>query len=317
MKKSLVALAVLAAAGVASAQSSVTLSGAYAFGFKSTKSAAGVKASGFGTDTAAMKLTAVEDLGGGLKASAHVGLGGMMRDGAGTGEDAGLSLAGGFGTLSLRTFESGHGLTPLAFAGVPGIGLDGKVLGANANIDLLGYTSANFGGFTFGVNYVDRGATVGSGLGEGTTGPASAQPSVGLSVSYANGPIAARADYTSWTRKGDAAVASNTNDNRVRLSGNYNLGVARVGLGYSQLARTTNVDTKEVVFGVSAPIGPVQAGLGYASQDTDGAAKKTGFTVGADYAISKRTTLGTSFASWKAAGANAATEFRVLMGHSF
>jgi predicted porin len=90
MKKTLLALAIVAASGAAFAQSA-TLSGAYVFGYQSTK-VAGVRTAGIGTDTAAIALTASEDLGGGLKATARVSLGGMMRDGAGTGEDARLIL---------------------------------------------------------------------------------------------------------------------------------------------------------------------------------------------------------------------------------
>ncbi|MEY3782232.1 MAG: hypothetical protein RIS97_410, partial [Pseudomonadota bacterium] len=80
MKKTLLALAVVAASGAAFAQSA-TLSGSYAFGYQSATSAAGVRTAGIGTDTAAIALVATEDLGGGLKATAKVSLGGMMRDG--------------------------------------------------------------------------------------------------------------------------------------------------------------------------------------------------------------------------------------------
>ena len=99
MKKTLLALAVVAASGAAFAQSA-TLSGSYSFRLPSTK-VAGVSTAGFGTDTAAIALVATEDLGGGLKATAKVSLGGMMRDGAGTGEDASVSLSGGFGTIDV------------------------------------------------------------------------------------------------------------------------------------------------------------------------------------------------------------------------
>ena len=99
MKKTLLALAVVAASGAAFAQSA-TLSGSYVFGYQSTK-VGGVTTAGIGTDTAAIALVATEDLGGGLKATAKVSLGGMMRDGAGTGEDASLVLSGGFGSIDL------------------------------------------------------------------------------------------------------------------------------------------------------------------------------------------------------------------------
>jgi Gram-negative porin len=315
MKKTLLALAVVAASGAAFAQSA-TLSGSYVFGYQSTK-VAGKTTAGIGTDTAAIALVATEDLGGGLKATAKVSLGGMMRDGAGTGEDASLTLSGGFGSLLLATVESDDGLSR-AYAGAPVIGLDGKVHGANANIDVLGYTSPQLApGLTVGVSYVDRGTTGATGLAAGTTGAAAAQPSITGNVTYGAGPISARFDVTSWTRQGAADVTSNTTKNRFRVSGNYNLGVAKVGLGYSQLKRTTGVKTTQLEAGVSAGFGATTVGAVYEELKTDGAAKVSGFTVGAQYNLSKRTNVSAGYATWKKAGSTSDTSFRVLVGHSF
>ncbi len=315
MKKTLLALAVVAASGAAFAQSA-TLSGSYAFGYQSTK-IAGVKSAGLGTDTAAIALVATEDLGGGLKATAKVSLGGMMRDGAGAGEDAFVSLAGGFGTVSMGTVETDDGLSR-AYAGAPVIGLDGKVHGGNSNIDYISYTSPQFvPGLTAGVSYVDRGTTTGTGLNAGTTGVAAAQPSITANLTYGAGPVSARFDVTQWTRKNQADVASNTTNNRFRVSGNYNLGVAKIGLGYSQLKRTTGITTKQLEAGVSASFGATTVGAVYEQLQNTGAAKKSGFTVGAQYNLSKRTNVGAGYAQWKTAGKASDNTFRVLVGHSF
>ena len=137
MKKTLLALAVIAASGAAFAQTA-TLSGNFTYGYQANK-VAGVSTAGLTTDTAAIALVATEDLGGGLKATAKVSLANMMRDGAGTGEDAFVSLAGGFGTVSMGAVETDDGLSR-ARPG-PQWGLDGKVHGANTNIDYISYTS--------------------------------------------------------------------------------------------------------------------------------------------------------------------------------
>jgi Gram-negative porin len=329
MKKTLLALAVVAASGAAFAQSA-TLSGSYVFGYQSTKSAAGVKTAGLGTDTAAISLVATEDLGGGLKATAKVSLGGMMRDGAGTGEDASLVLSGGFGSILLGTIESDDGLSR-AYAGAPVIGLDGKVHGGNANIDVIGYTTPQLApGLTAGISYVDRGAAasaadaktftpakaaVGTGLGLGTTGATGAQPSATVNLTYGAGPVSARFDVTSWTRKGAADVSSAANKNRFRISGNYNLGMAKIGLGYASLKRTTT-DITQLEAGVSAAFGATTVGAVYEQQKV-GTVKTTGFTVGAQYNLSKRTNVSAGYAQWKTAGASSANTFRVLVGHSF
>jgi hypothetical protein len=315
MKKTLLALAVVAASGAAFAQSA-TLSGSYVFGYQSNK-VAGVSSAGFGTDGAGIALVATEDLGGGLKATAKVSLGGMMRNGAGSGEDASLNLSGGFGSLTLGTIESDDGLSR-GRAGAPTMGLDGKVSGGNANIDVVGYTSPQLApGLTAGFSYVDRGTTGGTGLAAGTTGAAAAQPSATVNLQYGAGPVSARFDVTSWTRSGAANVTSNTNKNRFRISANYNLGVAKVGFGYASLKRTTGVKTTQMDIGASAGFGATSVGAFYEEVKTDGAAKKSGFSVGAQYNLSKRTNVSTSYATWKSAGAASNNSFRVLVGHSF
>jgi hypothetical protein len=315
MKKTLLALAVLAASGAAFAQSA-TLSGSYVFGYQSTK-VGGVRTAGFGTDTAAIQLTATEDLGGGLKATAKVSLGGLQRDGAGTGEDAFVSLAGGFGTVSMGSVETDDGLSR-AYAGAPVIGLDGKVHAANSNIDYLSYTSPQFvPGLTAGLSYVDRGTTTGTGLNAGTTGPALAQPSLTGNLTYGAGPVSARFDVTQWTRKNQADVASNTLNNRFRISGNYDLGVVKLGAGFSQLKRINGGDkTTQFEAGVSAPIGATTIGAVYENIKT-GTVKKNGITVGAQYNLSKRTNISAGYAQWKTVGAPSDSTFRVLVGHSF
>jgi hypothetical protein len=324
MKKTLIALAAVAATGAAFAQSSVTLSGSYAAGYESTK-LNGVKSAGFGTDTAAVKMSATEDLGGGLKAAAYVSLGGMARNATVGGEDAGLSLSGGFGTVHLRTIESaGQGITAKASAGAPGYDLHSKVFSANANIDQIAYVLPKMGDLTASVNYVDRGATTqaGTGTGAGTAGVALAQPSLGAALAYKAGAVDAGVDYTSWTRKGATDVASNTTSNRLRISGNYNLGMAKVGLGYSKLNRTgANLSTTETLIGLSAPVGALTVGATYGTSKgtaTSSTAKKTGYTLGASYDLSKRTNVGFSTFSWKTAGvAGSNTGTRVLVAHSF
>ncbi len=314
MKKTLLALAVIAASGAAFAQSA-TLSGNITYGYQSTK-VGGATTAGLGADTAAIKLVATEDLGGGLKATAQVSLGGMMRDGAGTGEDASLTLSGGFGSISMGAVETDDGLAR-ARPG-PAWGLDGKVHGPNVNIDFIAYTSPQLApGLTAGVSYVDRGTTTGAGLAAGTTGPASAQPSITGNVTYGAGPISARFDVTSWTRQGAADVTSNTNKNRFRVSGNYNLGVAKVGLGYSSFKRTTGTTVKALTAGVSADFGATSVGLVYESFDNAGV-KTTGFSLGSQYNLSKRTAILAGLRQWKKTGAATTdSSFHLMASHSF
>jgi Gram-negative porin len=313
MKKTLLALAVVAASGAAFAQTA-TLSGNFTYGYASSK-VAGVSQAGLTTDTAAIALVATEDLGGGLKATAKLSLANMMRDGAGTGEDASVALSGGFGTVSMGAVESDDGLSK-ARPG-PQWGLDGKVHGANANIDVLGYTTPQLApGLTAGVSYVDRGTTGAATGNGGTTGAASAQPSLTGNLVYKAGPIDARFDVTTWTRQGAADVTSNTNKNRFRVHGNYNLGMAQIGLGYSSLKRTTGTTANETVATVAGSFGATDLGLTYESFNNAGV-KTTGFSLGAKYNLSKRTAVVAGLRQWKTTGATTNSATHLMMSHSF
>jgi len=120
MKKSLIALAALAAAGVASAQSSVTLFGVVDLGYESVKTNAG-RISGIApsaNSSSRLGFRGVEDLGGGMSASfwleaalnpsSGIGSSGTSGDNQTTTQPAGgltfnrrstVSLSGGFGEL--------------------------------------------------------------------------------------------------------------------------------------------------------------------------------------------------------------------------
>ncbi|MDZ7938222.1 MAG: porin [Rhodoferax sp.] len=289
MKKTLIALAVLAASGASFAQATIT--GKYTFGYVQTGGGGVATKSGIGTDTAAIKVAASEDLGGGLKASAQVTLGGMMRDGAGTGEDATVNLSGGFGSLTMGTVESGNGLLAIGSSGASGFGVDGKVISGSSNIDLISYSLPLGNGLSFGLSYVDRGpaaaagataAGVGTGLGVGSAGATGGQTSYTAGVTYAAGPLAAKLDFTNWNRFNDtdvtqfvtgAGVVSGgvaaANKNRFRLSAGYDMGAVRLSGGYSSLTAdsvaTGAVTATETLIGVKVPVGAVTFGLDVAA----------------------------------------------------
>jgi hypothetical protein len=323
MKKTLVALAALAAVGSSFAQSTVNLTGTYAAGYETQQTAAGSKTAGIGVDTAAVQFSAVEDMGAGMKVSAKVSIGNMVRGNNVQGEDNNVTVSGGFGSFYLTTFETaGSGVHAIASAGVPGYDLQGRVFGGNVNIDLIGYSSWDMSGFKFHLNYVDYGQSAPGvpsvGLNGGTDGSTFSQPSFGVAGTYTQGPINARVDYTSWTRQSDALAGGNSKD-RIRLSGTYDFGMAKVGLGYSQRNFVVGNATNETALSLSAPIGASRVGFSYGkSENTQTNVVKSGYTLGGQYDISKRTNVGASLFSWKTDGVTGDnTGFRVLLAHSF
>jgi predicted porin len=180
-------------------------------------------------------------------------------------------------------------------------------------------------------NYVDRGTTTGSGLNAGTDGPAAAQPSFGLGVAYALGKINAFADYTGFTRQGDVTVATthpttlvvtvtSTAKSRVRLSGNYDFSVAKIGAGYSRLEYTNGDVATETAFGVSVPVGAITLGAQYGTKKTDATTNpidNKGFTLGAQYDLSKRTNVSVSYFSFDKGNAIDNNGTRMFISHSF
>jgi hypothetical protein len=314
MKKSLIALAVVAVSSTAFAQSSVSLTGKLRFAYGQTETAAGVKGRGVGVTDGDWNINATEDLGGGLKATASMALRLRGRDAAtdatstGVGarpRDSFLMLSGGFGSVMIGAVEAGNATLGFVTAGGPTyIGLDnGVAASATSNVDILQYTSPSMNGFSAKVATID--AVGGNGSQDGGA--------VTLyGVNYANGPLAAMIDMTSY---GTAAAASA--DQRTRAGVSYDLGMARVGLGMESNNNGAAADADKTLFSVSVPMGAITLGGVYATTKTDGAGTAKGYDLSAQYALSKRTYVALQTQSIKAAGANAATATRVQLAHSF
>ena len=81
MKKTLIALASIAAVGAASAQVSITgyMSAGYVVATAPGTAATNLTNGGFAVDTSELYIKSSEDMGGGYKASAGMGLGGFER----------------------------------------------------------------------------------------------------------------------------------------------------------------------------------------------------------------------------------------------
>jgi predicted porin len=327
MKKTLIALAVLAASGASFAQATIT--GTYTFGYKQTQLVNAAQSGGIGTDTAAIQFAASEDLGGGLKASAKVSIASGYRGATVGGEDALLNLTGGFGSLTMGTVEIGNGLLAIGGSGASGFGVDGTVISGSNNLDLISYTLPLATGLNLGVSYVDGGtANQVPTLGNGSSGTAYGQPSWTVGLTYSAGPLAAKLDATSFARKGDTDLTSSANDNRYRLSAGYDMGAVRLSAGYSRLAlsnATGSAVRTETLVGVKVPVGAVTVGLDYATS-TNGlnanpiAANedRSGYSLGLGYALSKRTSVSASYTNWETKGINGSnTGFRTFISHSF
>ncbi len=318
----------MAASGAAFAQSSVTISGKLRYAYETAeKTASGVvsKASGLRVTDGDVNFAAVEDLGGGLKATAAIAVLTRGRDTGISSRDASLSLAGNFGSVMIGSVEAGNGIIGLGGAGAPVYGMDGSVIAGAGNVDIIKYTSPAFNGFTLSANATDATAAGANTL--GMSGTAATADTTGFGVNYANGPLSAAADVTNYGLN----ASGGTSDSRTRISASYDLGVAKLGLGHQVAKTTTGSKTKDMIMGVSVPVGAFVLGANYATQQTDSGVKVKGTDLGAQYNLSKRTfiaahyqkvtnrtaALGSETYTAVTAAGNSNNKFRVQLSHAF
>ena len=331
MKKNLIALAVLAAAGAASAQSSVTLYGRVDAGigsFKDSVTGDGVTRTKLQSNILNNSLwgfKGTEDLGNGLKANFVLEAGMNIDDGkaatysatdASTGfnRKATVGLSGNFGAVELgrnyTAYDSLRGATNnTADTNMAVTGDVWKVGGdyANRTDNSVRFDSANYSGFSGSVAY---------GFGENKATGLDATDTLSLHVKYANGPLLV--GYAHQTLQ--AATGTDTKYNLV--AGSYDFGVAKLNAGFNKAKRAGSED-QEYQVGVSAPFGATTVYFGYANAKNETNAgvtveERSGFDLAATYALSKRTTAYAGYKSYEIKNTTKeATAFGVGVRHVF
>ena len=357
MKKNLIALAVLAASGVASAQSTVTLYGLAdvylgssrvknsAPGIPTTSSRQTVIDSG-GFNTSRFGLRGSEDLGSGLKANFVLEAGfnmstgvsnnyvspynfvaptatnpnGLVQSNAIFGRQSWVGLSSGFGEVRL-----GKMWTP--YDEVKGTGA--AAFDANIFAPATGVWSSN--------NYQDRpgnsiyyatpnfggfSAAAMYSLGENKTATASAGKIASFNVQYAGGPFAAALAYQTEKQGGATAQFPNT-IKFTQLNSSYDFGVAKLLAAYGNV-KDGGDRAREYQIGVDVPLGAVTVSGGVARSKVSfgggGEIRSTGVGLAAKYDLSKRTFLytGLQMAKNELAGAEVKTDtFAVGVQHKF
>ena len=306
MKKNLIALAVLAASGVASAQSNVTLYGlvdAYVGNQKiNGLSQTGVNlaspagGSGGALNTSRFGLKGSEDLGSGLKANFVLEAGFDPSTGVANsytnpytgassnaifGRQSWVGLSGGFGEVRL-----GKMWTP--FDEVKGSGaaaFDANIFAPAANVwasngyndrpgNSIYYATPSFGGFTAAAMYS---------FGENKTSTVGAIPGVSagkiaaVNVAYANGPVAAALSYQTEKATGSTVATKFT-----QVNASYDFGVVKL-LG--ALGRVK--DGFNPSYGAAAPLTGIAV------------AKSSEYQIGLDFPLSSAVTLSGGYAHSK------------------
>ena len=331
MKKSLIALAVMAAAGAASAQSSVQLYGIADVWFGSTETGVGaaklkqIGLSDGGVSNSRFGLKGSEDLGGGLKAIFTLEQGFNLDTGAQTtagqafGREATVGLQGNFGTVKLgkqfNAFDDVSGAAATVFDGAltPMNNVFESAAFASTDANTVKYLSPSFSGFSGSASYS---------FGENKTATVDATNSYSLAGQYANGPVAAGLGYAVK----DLGAAGE--DKATRLNGSYNFGVATLKASYGLVDYASNNEVNEYEIGVDYPVASnlvLSAGYAFSKLENGAGAKLSetnGFGLAAAYLLSKRTTAyvgATPATTENAAGVDTAktTIYAVGVKHAF
>ena len=331
-KKTIVTLAVLAS-GAAFAQ--VTVSGSLVSGFSGANTSVGAtsvlnkgtiatsdeSSSGFGVDTAEINFSVKEDLGGGMRAKASLGLVDMSRGsvrGAGnvnTGFGAGdtsISLQNAMGEVRLSTLRKKDYLST-GVAGVGGTYMDGRVFSARTSVDAVdvivpvGPVSATF-------TYAEPNNALG--LGAGTSGITGSRQ-LGVGLQYDQGALSVNGTYLTNENIGDKG--------HYRAATSYDFGVAKLGGGFEYASTELNgvkSTTTDMLVAVNVPLGATDVGVNWAQREikdqTAGNGTFNGYGLKASYALSKRTALSADYTIWTGyVNAPVQSQYNLFVAHSF
>jgi len=372
MKKTLIALAALAATGASFAQ--VTITGNLTSGYSqaSTNAYTGIltrdavaigvvtvlgqnaaartvrqnSASGFGVDNAEIMFTAKEDIGGGQSVQAELGLENVARGVTNLGfgaADTKLTYTNtSFGRIQYGNTRGAATFRGLPSAGAPVVDMDGKLFENRSVGEYLQY-AVPVGPITIVYQYNEGGAGTqnqfggvtgsGIGLGQGTSGaPANVrQRNNMLLAGYKDGPLEGFVVYKGYDNgNADAALAGTvqlTKKSQWSLQGSYDLGMAKVGFGYAKTDLDTGIVETDMLVGLNVPMGALEVGATFGSaqvsglrdavaskygagavgialkalmQEAEGTA--TGWSIGAKYNLSKRTSFKANYAAWTRSG---------------
>ncbi|TSE24376.1 Outer membrane porin protein 32 [Tepidimonas sediminis] len=310
MKKTLIALAAVAATGAAMAQSSVTLSGVIDVGFEKRFSGDPFKMTPNRNGTSNWTLSGSEDLGGGLKANFQISTSFNADDGSIAAHTINdglpspavtcpsttsrcnntsslgnngmfVGLSGGFGTVRMgRPVNTLYG-NALFANGTKGVSnydantlLARDIAGAANTVyvnNAIQYHSPRFSGVQVQLEYAPK---------ESTSG----KNGRGLAIRYDEGPISVT--FTNYL----GATSSTTQKSVNQLAAAYDFGVARVLFTWRDQGGAASNADNSYALGMTAPVGP---GLVYVSYNVRELAATDARSViaGYKYNLSKRTQM--------------------------
>jgi len=300
MKKTLIALAAVAATGAAFAQSSVTLSGGVGVAMQRTT---GDTVSTFAQTDGFLKFAVTEDLGGGLNITASQQIAQSGRGGAVNAEDTVFALGTNVGTFKYQNINAGSNMVGSLVSLAKDVNY---ALGGDAHLSHLSYTAPAINGVTLSVaSYQNKVVGTSSTLDLNSLF-SSTKYATAYKAAYAAGPLTAALEYRQ-------------HDGRTRVWGGYDFGAAQLNAA-TEVSYKDSTKKKQSEVALTMPMGATTLGLHYGVKDTN-----KGTEVAAVYALSKRTNINFSYGDLvrtSADGGNGAAPFngtstRVRLLHTF
>jgi len=327
MKKTLIALAAVAATSAAFAQSTVTLSGSLDVGIVRNGAAGTTVLNAAGNGLNQLVFSGSEDLGGGLKANFVLQQRFNPTSGQNDGTNAGrrtfqgastVGLSGGFGNIRLgREIEAFNDVNnwadpwgtvraaSIAFAaGNAAFGPDAADLGRTEGIH---YNSPSFGGVSLGLTYGFKDQTAPQ-IGGAAYAVGKTKSFFSGNLMYSGGPLTA---YV-------GVLQNRYDDEGYVIGAGYNLGVAHLKFAYTDIdgvagGSVANADEyKGYQLSAEVPLGATVVSVGYLNDKTNNV-KSNKLGLGAQYNLSKRTALIATYGKRKATKAN----FDFSVRHTF
>ena len=342
MKKTMIALAAVAAVGAASAQ--VTITGGISVGMQSNLA----KVAGITMPDNTLYVGASEDLGGGMKASAAMTIeNDSYRGAAFTRADQSITLTTPAGALVIRNSRSGGNqgaaqIAPVSLADdqwtsavITREPIDAAafILPVNKEITLtVGYVegrndtlaAAGVTALAAATTAAAQAAAIKAGLAAASGAVTPGVTSITGALKYSGNGLTVTGGYTSSTYTDSALTlvtalrgAANKSDIQTTsfdVSAIYDAGVAKIGFGYDSSRRGyTSADKAAMLFGVSIPMGAITLGGNYGSRD-----EANFLQLGAQYDLSKRSNVNLSWGQDKqGAGKDTNSQYRLSLNHSF
>jgi hypothetical protein len=331
MKKTLVALAAVAAAGGAFAQA--TMTGFLAFGYIATQSSAGATAGGMGTDTANLDFAISEEIENLGKVSGKMGVRLKNKDTSALARDAEIKVdMGSMGSLKMDSVYSTSWLSGTAMGGSNqycgfgkgDCGGDVGIFSTYGYNDNFSYSMPLTSNLSVSVTHTEPST---SATNEGTGAAAYGdtkdyQRYNTYSATYKAGGFVVTGGYRTYDMANNATTNSNY---RHRGAFSYDLGVAQIGAGYEQSTATYGNTTTDSLMSVVLPIpsSPLTLSAAFGQRVLSGnktASADTTYSASlynAVYTLSKRTYLLATYTSNQNAGTSNPNFFLTTINHAF